>query len=62
MAGSGTTSTCAAAEFGLTNPAMATVAVAIATEHVDHVRNLMKGGFIEVSRLLRPLWAMPKTR
>ena len=47
MAGSGTTSTCAAAELGLRTPAMVTTAVAIATLHVDHVRNLMRGGFIE---------------
>jgi len=47
MAGSGTTSTSAAAESGLTRPAMVTTAVAINTLHVDQVRNLMRGGFIE---------------
>jgi hypothetical protein len=52
MAGSGTTSTSAAADPGLAKPAMTTTAVAMATLHVDHVRNLMSGGVIEISALL----------
>ena len=42
---------------GLAAAAMDTMAMAIAKLHVDHLRNEIRGAFIDISGVHWPLWA-----